>query len=126
MIDAVADPIGSDSYDCTRVWGAWSYGTMGPDDFAPIAEDGDRVAEIARAAIAAQATLETDDELAHRITELEAQNAKFMQFVEWVKHAPVSSGVCCCGDDMAHADHRNHSAVDMRDHGLENWLRELG
>lgn len=52
VIDAVAEALGSGSYDCMRVWSAWGVGTMGPDDFAPIAEDGDRIAEIARAAIA--------------------------------------------------------------------------
>ena len=25
-----------DTYDCTRVWSAWSYGTMGEDDFVPV------------------------------------------------------------------------------------------
>lgn len=50
---AVAEALGSGAYDCTRVWSAWSYGTMGPDDFAPVAEDSDRVAEIADAAIEA-------------------------------------------------------------------------
>ena len=53
ILDAVAGALGSDAYDCTRVWSAWSYGTMGPDDFAPIADDSHRVAEIARAAWAA-------------------------------------------------------------------------
>lgn len=48
--DAVAAALG-DAYDCTRCWSAWSYGTMGPDDFSQVAEDGDRVREIAGAAI---------------------------------------------------------------------------
>jgi len=34
----------SDSYDCTRVWESWSVGTMGEDDFEPII---DRLEEIA-------------------------------------------------------------------------------
>lgn len=50
VCEAVAEALG-DAYDCTRVWSAWSYGTMGPDDFAPVAEDDSRVAEIADAAI---------------------------------------------------------------------------
>lgn len=25
-----------DTYDCTRVWSAWGYGTMGEDDFVPV------------------------------------------------------------------------------------------
>lgn len=52
VIDAVAAALG-DAYDCHRVWSAWSYGTMGPDDFGLVAEDGERIAEIARAAIEA-------------------------------------------------------------------------
>lgn len=66
VIDAVAEALG-DAYDCTRVWSAWSCGTMGPDDFALVSEDGDRVAEIAGAAIGAAAT---------RIAELEAEVAR--------------------------------------------------
>lgn len=50
---AVAEALGSGAYDCRRVWEAWGYGTMGPDDFVPVAENGDRVAEIADAAIEA-------------------------------------------------------------------------
>lgn len=52
VMDAIAAALG-EAYDCTRVWEAWSHGTMGPDDFSLVAEDGDRVAEIADAAIAA-------------------------------------------------------------------------
>jgi hypothetical protein len=50
---AVAEALGSGAYDCLRVWEAWGVGTMGPDDFVPVAEDSDRVAEIADAAIEA-------------------------------------------------------------------------
>lgn len=52
VMNAIAGALG-DAYDCTRVWHAWSYGTMGPDDFALVAADPSRVAEIATAAIAA-------------------------------------------------------------------------
>lgn len=52
VLDAVAEAIGSSAFDCNRVWSAWSYGTMGPNDFSCIAEDSDRVAEIARTVIA--------------------------------------------------------------------------
>lgn len=52
VIDATAEAIG-EAYDCGRVWSAWHVGTMGPSDFYSVAEDGDRVAEIARAAITA-------------------------------------------------------------------------
>ena len=50
--DAIAEALG-DAYDCTRVWSAWGVGTMDQDDFQLVAEDSDRVAEIADAAIAA-------------------------------------------------------------------------
>jgi hypothetical protein len=54
--EAVALAIGEtlgDSYDCTRVWSAWGYGTMSENDFAPLWEDNERLHEIADAAIAA-------------------------------------------------------------------------
>jgi hypothetical protein len=53
VYQAVAEALGSGAYDCLRVWSAWSCGTMGPGDFVPVAEDSDRVAEIADAAIEA-------------------------------------------------------------------------
>jgi hypothetical protein len=49
---AVTEALGG-AYDCIRVWEAWQVGTMGPDDFVLVAEDDDRVAEIADAAIEA-------------------------------------------------------------------------
>ena len=50
--EAIREALGDD-YDCLRVWNAWSYGTMGPDDFSQVAEDPDRVAEIRNAAAVA-------------------------------------------------------------------------
>ena len=50
VCEAIAEALG-DAYDCTRVWSAWGYGTMGPDDFSLVAEDDSRLAEIADAAI---------------------------------------------------------------------------
>lgn len=55
VMDAIAQALG-DAYDCTRVWSAWGYGTMSQDDFHLIAEDGDRLSEIADAAIMAMGT----------------------------------------------------------------------
>jgi len=52
VMDAVAKALG-DAYDCTRVWSAWGYGTMGSDDFRLVANDPDRLHEIAEAAIQA-------------------------------------------------------------------------
>ena len=37
------------SYECTRVWSAWSYGTMSEDDFGLSAEDENRVDDTAKA-----------------------------------------------------------------------------
>lgn len=55
--EAVAEALG-DAYDCTRVWSAWSYGTMGPDDFSLVREDQSRVAEIADAVMKAMKAAE--------------------------------------------------------------------
>ena len=41
------------AYDCTRVWSAWSYKTMSANDFEAIAQNDDRITEIAQAAILA-------------------------------------------------------------------------
>ena len=54
---AIAEALG-EAYDCQRVWQAWNVGTMGQDDFTLTAEDGDRVAEIADAAIEAFRTFQ--------------------------------------------------------------------
>ena len=55
--EAVAEALGN-AYDCQRVWSAWNVGTMGQDDFTLTAEDDDRVAEIADAAIEAFRTVQ--------------------------------------------------------------------
>ena len=47
---AIATALG-DAYDCTRHWSAWSYGTMGPDDFSLVADDEGRIAEIREAVL---------------------------------------------------------------------------
>lgn len=52
IVDALASELG-DTYDCTRAWSAWSYGTMGPDDFAPAAERAGEIADAILAALAA-------------------------------------------------------------------------
>jgi len=53
--DTIAEALG-DAYDCTRVWSAWSYGTMGPNDFALVSDDDARLDEIADAVMAALAS----------------------------------------------------------------------
>ena len=51
-VDAVAAALG-DAYDCTRVWQAWSVGTMTEDDFVRVSDDHSRLCEIVDAVIAA-------------------------------------------------------------------------
>lgn len=61
--------------------------------------------------------------------QLRARIAKFEQFVEWVEQAPVSSGVCCCGDYMENHSSPltcGHEPVDGWHHALHGWLKELG
>jgi hypothetical protein len=55
--EAVAGALG-EALDCTRMWSAWSVGTMRDDDFVSVAGDSDRVAEIADAAIAAMPVMQ--------------------------------------------------------------------
>lgn len=50
VVDAVAEAIGTSTYDCTRVWEAWFVGTMTYQDFIPLTDDADRLHEIATAA----------------------------------------------------------------------------
>lgn len=49
IVEALTEALGEDAHDCLRVWSAWSYGTMGPDDFSPIIHDSDRMEELAEA-----------------------------------------------------------------------------
>ncbi|WP_322105877.1 hypothetical protein [Paraburkholderia sp. J41] len=49
--DAIAEAIGGDAYDCMRVWSEWGVGTMSADDFHCITDDGERLSDIADAAI---------------------------------------------------------------------------
>lgn len=49
--DIIAQAIGGDAYDCTRVWSAWGVGTMSDDDFVPIVDQEERLYEIADACL---------------------------------------------------------------------------
>lgn len=55
--DALAASLG-DTYDCTRVWSAWSVGTMSQDDFTAITEDEDRLQELTIVALDASGASE--------------------------------------------------------------------
>ncbi|WP_285421716.1 hypothetical protein [Pseudomonas sp. efr-133-TYG-23] len=49
--DIIARAIGGDTYDCTRVWRAWSVGTMSDDDFLPVVDQEARLYEITDACL---------------------------------------------------------------------------
>lgn len=51
MRDLIAEVIGGDAYDCTRVWSAWGVGTMSEDDFVPLVEQEERLYELADACL---------------------------------------------------------------------------
>lgn len=70
VLDAVIEALG-DCYDCTRVWNAWSHGTMSQHDFVQVAESPERVEEIARAAITALFLSEGSADESLRATELD-------------------------------------------------------
>lgn len=80
LADVIAAALDSDTTVCTRVWEAWSYGTMGPDDFTPLAEEPDSLRNIADAVLAAgyrkPRTISTAEELDAAIVRAfeEAQN----------------------------------------------------
>lgn len=46
------------------------------------------------------------------------------EFADFVKTAPVSSGVCCCGDPIdGHTE--SHNPVDQWDYSLSKWLEKI-
>lgn len=52
---------------------------------------------------------------------------KLDKLVEFIKRAPVESGVCCCGDSMReHPDPMwsGHTPVDMWDHSVQCYVDE--
>lgn len=52
--EAIREALGG-ALDCGRVWSAWGVGTMSEDDFSPVADDSERVAEITDAVLSALA-----------------------------------------------------------------------
>lgn len=52
--EAIREALGG-ALDCGRVWSAWGVGTMSEDDFSVVADDDERVAEIADAVMTALA-----------------------------------------------------------------------
>lgn len=49
--DALASELEYGAYDCTRVWEAWSVGTMSEDDFVPVTERLDDIVSTVLSAI---------------------------------------------------------------------------
>lgn len=77
--DALSSSL-TQSYDCTRVWEAWSYKTMSQDDFHEISDNDERIDEIADAVLDAfffrsqdPATACVSPEVLAEITKLRAQ-----------------------------------------------------
>jgi hypothetical protein len=60
LIAALESELG-DAYDCTRVWEAWSVGTMSEDDFSPVTERTPEIADAILAALNARAGAIPDD-----------------------------------------------------------------
>ena len=53
--------VGGNITVCTRVWEAWSYGTMTADDFEPISEDADVLGDMADAVLDAASAFDNRD-----------------------------------------------------------------
>lgn len=131
---AVAEALG-EAYDCIRVWSAWSYGTMGPDDFVLVSDDDERLTSIVEAALAAlpkatnnraaeywharyrEATQAYNDRaaaLSGRLQALDAHNDRLLRAVacaiEFIGEPP-DANCCChiappCNDCVEHAGTR--------------------
>lgn len=61
--------------------------------------------------------------------EFKPLDSKIQEFIEFVKHAPVKSGICCCGMPMddTHPEPMDsgHMPTDQWDYQLSEWLKEL-
>ena len=115
---AIAEALG-DAYDCTRVWSAWGFGTMGPGDFHCIADDGDRIAEIRNEAIAA---------LQPEFAALKRQRDELLAALKQVQ-VDISNGNCVMADtavfvDAAIADVEQPGATPAAD--ADGWIEWNG
>lgn len=45
--------------------------------------------------------------------------------LDFIEHAPVGSGVCCCGEDMENHVSSDHSPVDQWSWSVHHWSREI-
>lgn len=64
-----------------------------------------------------------------RIERLEAAVKEWRDRCTWLidfmEHAPVGSGVCCCGEDMENHVSSDHSPVDQWSWNVHHWSREI-
>lgn len=71
--------------------------------------------------------MEMPAKLADAQAEIARLRGALERAVSFVEHAEVSSGVCCCGDDMErHANPMDcgHSPRDMWDYAAEGFIKE--
>ena len=45
--------------------------------------------------------------------------------LDFIEHAPVGSGVCCCGEDMENHVSSDHSPFDQWSWSVHHWSREI-
>lgn len=50
--EQIADSSSDVAYTCSRVWSAWSYGTMTEDDFVPVEADEEFLESLSEAILA--------------------------------------------------------------------------
>lgn len=82
LIDALCAELG-DTYDCKRVWSAWSYGTMGEDDFVPVSERVDEIADGILAALGLEQHVLLPDGLRDHDGEIQFQCIVCERWTEW-------------------------------------------
>jgi hypothetical protein len=61
----------------------------------------------------------------HRDEEIMKLGRQRDNLLEFIKRAPVSSGVCCCGDSMEKHSSVDHTPVDMWDHAVLSFVEEM-
>lgn len=47
------------------------------------------------------------------------------ELLEFIRSAPVTSGVCCCGNDMAQGGCDGHTPLDMWDYQVRLMLQAI-
>lgn len=63
-----------------------------------------------------------------KVETLREQLVRYRAFLDFVESAPVSSGVCCCGDDMSKhesAYSAGHTPKDQWHWQVQMWCDEL-